>query len=118
MAKKKRYNLDETWTLCLSMHRWIAKEVKSKSSFDINDLKKRWLAKHWDGDVLICDCFFCDWVGLDEDGDANCSECPARKIDPAFDCCDVEYYYRRKPIAFYNKLVSLNRKRRKTKPKE
>lgn len=106
MTKKQK--LDECWKNCLSMWRWIAKEVKAGTDADVGDLKVGWLARH--GFSNISDnCFFCDYG-------RTYSECPGKLVDKDFNCEDEDYDYWEEPIAFYNKLVSLNRKR-KARPK-
>ena len=120
MAKKM--TLDETWKNCLSMWRWIAKQKRAGSRKDVFDLKEEWLDNK--GRLgLIETCFFCDYnvrrggtIGINK-----CKKCPAKKVDSEFHCeydameNDVAYKWNDKPIAFYNKLVSLNRKRLKAK---
>jgi len=44
------------------------------------------------------------WGGNGE----NCELCPGRVIDPTFDCCNSNYHYRHRPVAFYEKLFKLN----------
>ncbi len=113
----KKLNLDETWRLCLSMWRWIAKEVENGTDASIDGMKKRWLAGHKmelgkDSER----CFFCEYFKKrKKDGEYCFKHCPGRKIDKHFDCCNYEYHYSGRPVKFYNKLVSLNRKRCKNK---
>ena len=102
----KRITLNKTWRLCLSMWRWIAKQKKEYSNLDVTCLKKQWLREHdFERDSVQSDCFFC------EHDNKYCRNCPGRKVDQCFDCQTYDYNYYRKPIAFYNKLRSLNRKR-------
>lgn len=108
--------LDETWKNCLSMWRWIAKQRRAGSWQHVAYLKAEWLTSHgFEG--IEQDCFFCDRrllckkTGLNKDN--LCINCPARRVDKEFGCCTDEYNFSDKPIAFYNKLVSLNRKRLK-----
>jgi len=106
----KKLTLDETWRLCLIMWRWIAKEARAGSRDAIWGLKCEWLEKHGYEDVS-CNCFFCEYADKRK---ACCDLCPAYKIDKEFyefGCQNAEYDWRVKPIAFYNKLCSLNRKR-------
>jgi hypothetical protein len=111
----KKLNLDETWRLCLSMRRWIAKKMRKNDTLDVDDLKYSWLYSHTK-DKPENECYFCErnkQMGgvslLDECGD--CRYCPPREIDKDFTCNNPDYHYYQKPIAFYNKLRSLNRKR-------
>ena len=121
----KRMNLEDTWKLCLSMWRWIAKEWKSGNKQSTAILKKQWIEKHgyisevgnWTPS-FAADCFFCDYAwkySNDESFPDYCRLCPAKKIDKGFQCQSSDYNYDNKPIAFYNKLRSLNRKRLKNK---
>ncbi len=114
----KKLTLDETWRLCLSMWRWIAKVIKAGDERSVMVLKEVWLDNHgFPSDGTICgDCFFCEYDDNKEKTTTEqCCYCPGRKIDEDFNCCDKEYHYGNKSIAFYNKLVQLNRKRLKVK---
>ena len=109
----KRLNLNETWVLCLKMWKWIAKEVEAgrDSITDVIDLKDEWLTKHGFRDVEE-NCFFCDYARRK----AGCLQsCPGKKIDGSFNCDNKEYHYAGEPIAFYKKLVELNKIRLKKK---
>ncbi len=116
MAKKK-LTLNETWRLCLSMWKWIAKQKRAGTLKDTYNLKVEWLQKHWVGKDVYDECFFCDYQiqhrKREYEGASDCPGCPGALVDKWFDCyhsgCDWFY----NPIAFYNKLVSLNRKRKK-----
>ena len=104
----KKLNLDQTWKLCLSMWRWIAKQIREGSKVSVNLLKSQWLEKHgYEAYEIMDDCFFC------ESGDkkAGCDPCPGKKVDIEFDCSDSAYNWFSNPVVFYNKLVSLNRER-------
>lgn len=109
----KRLTLNETWKLCLAMWRWIARQVRAgRNDVDVSKLKDEWLAKKgFDPMEILHSCFFCHYT-TDSDLE-DCEQCPGRKVDPYFGCCGGKYYYRFHPIAFYNKLVRLNRKRLK-----
>ncbi len=102
----KKLTLDETWRLCLSMWRWIAKQKKEGVGTNVDNLKHEWLAKHYPRYVQN-NCFFCGYAAV------FCPKCPGRLVDESFLCDNTEYSYFGKPIKFYNKLVSLNRKRLK-----
>jgi len=94
------------------MWRWIAKEKRKNRRVGVVTLKTRWVKKNGFGeDEIAANCFFCEY---DESCQRNiecCEDCPARKIDKHFICGHPNYRYNTKPVAFYNKLVSLNRKR-------
>ena len=91
------------------MWRWIVKQKRlypySKKS--VNVLKRKWIENHGFSDIDD-DCFFCEISHFVE-----CRDCPGILIDIEFRCADPEYHWFKKPIAFYNKLVSLNKKRTK-----
>ena len=103
-----KMNLGDTWKNCLSMWRWIAKEVRGGDQRSVCELKTVWLNNHDLDGLVTDDCFFCDY-GKD------CQTCPGRRVDPKFTCDDISCHWDSHPIAFYNKLVSLNRKRLKAK---
>ena len=114
----KKLTLTQTWTECLRMWRWIATKVRKgnsldvedlKEELDVEDLKEEWARAHGFELELENDCFFCDY---DEEHKDDCTFCPGKKVDPEFDCRESDYHFSNKPIAFYNKLVALNRKRK------
>ena len=105
----KRLTLDETWKLCLSMWRWIAKMIREGSELFVSELKDQWLRDHGYEHEVWLTCFFCGYIHHPK---RTCdTNCPARMIDRNFNCHNPDYDYQSKPIAFYNKIVSLNRKR-------
>ena len=119
-----RMTLDETWKNCLSMWRWIAKEVRNGNGVLVERLKKEWLENHGFkvGLYPSDNCFFCIYKDSHNRKRAKgksvcgCDDCPACYIDRDFYCCDFDGDdYSEEPIKFYNKLVSLNRKRLKAK---
>lgn len=108
----KRLSLEKTWKYCLSMWGWIAKRKKEGDRRPTPMLKAVWIKKHDFGkDEIQDDCFFCHYIS----DKLECSQCPGKRIDENFDCYDPDYCWYSQPIAFYNKLVSLNRKRQKAK---
>ena len=114
MAKK--LTLNETWRLCLSMWKQIAKQKRAGDKKDVESLKEDWLKKYWTGKHIYCECFFCDYQEQRSTGGDSpyiCPDCPAVLVDPKFNCLHKpSYNYKEHPTAFYNKLVSLNRKRK------
>lgn len=111
MAKK--LTLDETWTLCLQMWKWIAEQIPKKpvrlhiSTFVWN-LKAKWLQEHSVGSNIENNCFFCDWATRYKN--EHCNSCPAKKVDKNFgDCYDENYSFETKPIEFYHKIDSLHK---------
>jgi hypothetical protein len=124
----KRMTLDETWKNCLSMWRWIAKQIKNRKGFNgfslvrkqaiVERLKAEWIESHGFSGIRH-NCFFCEY---DWHRDDRCTFCPAEKIEKGFHCHQAGFLspvlphsFAYRPIAFYNKLVSLNRKRLKAK---
>jgi hypothetical protein len=106
----KRYNLNETWELCLKMWKWIAKEKKKKRWHSPSSLKCEWLNNNGFRDIHIaCTCFFCHYSA--QHG-GSCNSCPGRKVDPDFNCMTKPDYVSN-PIEFYKLLLALNRKRKK-----
>lgn len=96
--------LNETWKQCIAMWKWIAEQKGVNTVL----LKIRWLGEHgFEG--IECGCFFCDYA--DGQAGVDCEKCPAVMIDPNFSCDKPKYHYRKKRIAFYEKLVALNEKR-------
>ena len=104
----KQLTLDETWKQCLSMWRWIAEAVKDDYGLSVFDLKRLWMKDHGYGHVKA-DCFFCQFNFQSGGG---CKHCPGKLVDPDFDCEDLDYLWSWEPIAFYNKIVSLNKQRK------
>ncbi len=103
----KKLTLDETWKLCLSMWRWLVKRGEKGDA--IYSLKERWTIEHgYKKGEIRNDCFFCEY---NRHRQYDCFTCPGTKIDNNFDCMNGEYHYKLQPRRFYNKLVSLNRKR-------
>ncbi len=107
----KKLTLDETWKLCLSMWRWIAKQLRANDSLGIEALKKKWLKQHGYRNVQL-DCFFCEYAKRGwEEGMGGCGECPGKKVDKLFKCGHADYDWAKRDGGFYNKINSLNKKR-------
>ncbi len=99
----KKLSLDKTWTECLRMWKWIARQKKRGSKKAVVVLKHLWMAEHHPNLEIGTDCFFCNYANN------YCWRCPTRKIDPDFSCMRSGYHYRTKPTKFYAKLVALNK---------
>ncbi len=119
-----KMSLDQTWENCLSMWKWIAKQVRKNDHdnifTEVEMYKETWLADNGftPGDIEA-DCFFCEYKRTHKkwvQGD-GCGNCPGTYVDKTFSCWKTAYAYEHYPIKFYNKLVSLNRKRLKGKKK-
>lgn len=114
--KTKKLSLNETWKLCLQMWKWIAGQRKKGNKDCVGALKFQWLKEHdFDYWGINCRCFFCEYAN--QPGRRGCKNCPAVLVSPRFGCENTTYDYWDNPIAFYNKLVSLNKKRQKKKEK-
>lgn len=103
-------NLDKTWEECLRMWKWIVENLDDTNC--VEELKVQWLDKNGYDD-LRHECFFCEVAGRCGYGSTNCNKCPARDVDPDFNCCFTEYDYELYPKAFYAKLVELDKIRTK-----
>ena len=100
------------------MWKWVAKKYKKGSKIPVVILKREWAQKHgFEKDSICNDCFFCDYGNKHKFrvkvNCSGCSDCPGARVDKTFDCDNSGYAWDKKPIAFYNKLRSLNRKRKK-----
>ena len=118
--KAKKLTLNETWRLCLKMWKWIAEQVKAGRIEGVERLKGEWLEKNWTGEPLENDCFFCkssNYYNTRAACGCVLGMCPGKLVNKRFSCCRKTYHYKHHPIAFCNKLVSLNRKRLKAKKK-
>lgn len=107
----KYLTLNQTWVLCLRMWRWIDKEWEkgSKRKTIISGLKKAWLR---DNGFEVSDnesknCFFCLYTD-----EISCKHCPGVLVDPHFRCDNLDYCWYKKPPAFYQELLRLNRIRK------
>lgn len=110
----KKLTLDKTWELCLAQWKWIVGQIRKGRPAYIGDLKGEWLVKHGFENTRDSagNCFFCRYAGGDVSGgidEKDCIKCPARKVDKAFYCCNADYDYAYKPLAFYAKLLKLNK---------
>lgn len=126
----KKLTLSETWKQCLRMWKWIDENYPKKPGFDkldlIIDLKNEWLDKNGIEDELNSDCFFCEYAERRWNEEVEqylniswnreiCYYCPGKLVDKEFSCTSVSYNYTEKPHKFYQKLLSLNKKRKDKK---
>ena len=102
-------SLDKTWTFCIRMAKWIAKEMQRDSSQYVGVLKEAYLAQNHPDLDLYNNCFFCDY---NDDDDNECETCPARLVDLGFHCENDAYSYDRRPADFHKELVRLNKIRK------
>lgn len=106
--------IDDVWNYCVSM--W---DCISKQEGDIDELKEKWLKERgFDPDKVSFQCFFCEWGRVHKPvlRSIRCLGCPARDIDPDFECCGIsKYHYFKSPKKFRNKVAHLHRKRNKAK---
>ena len=107
----KKLTLNETWTECLKMWKWIAGQKRKGNINNVGFLKKRWLKNNgYCADSVSGNCFFCEYV---DKRDRGCELCPGRKIDQRFACSNSDYNYFYRPADFYKKLKKLNKIRLK-----
>jgi len=106
-AKKKQLTLDEAWDLCLEQWDWIKAEIEAGSLLSVEGLKGQWCRENgFDG--VLGYCFFCEYAVQQFRG-RDCDKCPGCLVDPEFSCCNDEYDYEYKPLAFHAELVRLNK---------
>lgn len=100
----RRLTLDETWTECLKMWRWIVREIR-KGRRGVGNLKGEYLKKRGiPADELMGDCFFCDYPRPER---GYCRECPGRLVSSRFQCERPSYCYYSHPSAFLRKIEAL-----------
>ncbi len=103
-------SLAKTWQECLRMWKWIV--ARWKSHMSVYDLKCEWLDSHGYGKLRIMEsCFFCHYSGRRTTD--FCTQCPGALVEKRFHCEDCESHEWFNPPAFYRKLLSLNKKRKK-----
>jgi len=112
MKMHNKMTLDEAWKNSISMWRWVASQKRKHPYSDVSRLKRVWLKKHG-FDSIFCNCFFCEYDDNENTAGALCDFCPGVLVDKDFGCCYKGYNWWDAPIAFYNKIRSLNRKRLK-----
>ena len=110
--KRGPFTLAQTWEYCLAMWKWVSENYIAGLN-TVEELKKRWLYENkirmgWRG----LSCFFCDYSNHQKN--KACSKsCPGAKVSPNFDCLNPAYYFTSKPRKFYQKLLRMDRKRKK-----
>ena len=103
----KKLTLNETWTECLKMWKWIASQKRKGDINSVHFLKEQWLGNNGYKEMSIrSNCFFCEYIS--KCGRGNCGYCPGKKIDPEFSCCFSDYDYSYEPILFYKEIKRLN----------
>ena len=114
----KKRTLNQTWTLCLRMWKWVKKVWRTEGyeGMNVHELKRIWLTDNGFADKLVyCNCFFCDYKG-------GCARpcrirCPGAMVDREFGCVNSPYHYELNPAGFYKELLRLNRIRKANKPR-
>ena len=106
----EKMDLETTWKNCLAMWKWIAEQIEAGDKRSVTMLKNAWIRKHG-FEAIMYDCFFCDYVI--SKGTSCRDDCPARLIDPDFNCRNPKYDFYDEPLAFNAKLVVLNKERTK-----
>lgn len=111
--KLKDLTLDQVWALCIEMWEWIVTELQRDPKQQIHRLKVQWLEDHgYVVDDINSWCFFCGYSG-NWGIYYDCTNCPARLVDPKFSCFTIEYQYNIRPGAFLLKIKELNERRLK-----
>lgn len=101
-------SLKETWKDCMSLWGFIYRKKMAGDKRSVYKLKIEWTDKREQAGETHSMCFFCLYDAKRKTG---CATCPGVKVDPDFDCYNPLYNFNDNPVAFYNKLRSLNRKR-------
>ncbi len=108
--------LDRCWKNCLRMWKWIAENWEPNKSID--KMKAVWLKKHGFTRAIAADCFFCEYHHNKGGGARKyrggdyCADCPGGYVSKSFDCYSPHYHFYLKPVAFYRKLLELDKKRK------
>lgn len=115
--KKKKLTLNQTWTQCLRMWRWITEvwQTPRYKRYDVGQLKKIWLKKNgFNPSTVRASCFFCEYKR--RKNLCFCyTACPGALVDPDFVCDNYNYHYAYKPVEFYKELLRLNKIRKAKK---
>lgn len=56
-----KLTLDQAWTRCLAMWRWVVAEKKKRSKARVWDLKCEYRTEHDPNADLYNDCYFCEY---------------------------------------------------------
>jgi hypothetical protein len=115
MLKKKsdprKLPLDSIWKYQLQMSKYVTEMKKKEPHRCVPAIKLQWVRKSkFDQDRFLSKCFFCTFALLD----GTCADCPGALVDSEFLCSNDEYHYSTKPAEFYEKLLSLNKKRKES----
>ncbi len=105
-------NLDRTWKNCLRMWKWVSENWTRGD--DVDTMKNEWLRAHKFTRDMYNNCFFCQYMDehRNQTKHGSCDGCPGTLVSSRFHCMNTTYCFT-KPKAFYRKLVSLDKKRRK-----
>ncbi len=105
--------LERAWIECMKLWKHVASKSHGQHP-SVSNLKEEWIDQHGFTKLLSssCDCFFCRYA------DRDCNKCPGTLIDPDFNCDNSTYRWHKHPIAFYNKLVKLNKIRKAAQRKK
>lgn len=113
----RKLSLDKTWELCLKQWKWIAGQVEKGNKDCVAQLKYQWFEVHNFCPNDLCGfCFFCE-RNEQSKSTVGCDNCPGRKVDKTFGCRNSQYNYSTEPLAFYAKLLELNKIRLAKKKK-
>jgi len=107
---EKKLTLNKAWSKCLKQWKYIVENLDSGKPVHV--LKEKYIKKH-DSESISVNCYFCEYDWQHHNiGDSGCEHCPGRLVDKHFDCLNVKYRFKKKPRAFYRKLLALNAKRK------
>lgn len=111
--KESPFTLAQTWKHCLAMWKWVSENYVEGIN-DVEQLKQQWVKEN--GFRLIHSnfggCFFCDYANRQKNSACSVA-CPGAMVAPRFDCFNSTYYYDTKPKKFYQKLLKMDKKRRR-----
>ena len=102
----KPLTLNQAWTKCLRMWKWIA--AIWKPGDDVSHLKIKWIDLHEPEKYVDCDCYFCEYDEQHPNTFA-CRFCPAKLIDKSFRCFNPNYSWEDNPQAFYGHILGLHK---------
>lgn len=111
-----KLTLNQTWRECLKMWKWIVEQIDFKTFHKIKNktryierLKREYLKSINLDNVIMMNCFFCEYDDKHED---ECQSCPGRLAVPDFRCINKSYSWSSCPDKFYAKLLELDKKRK------
>jgi len=128
-ASKETLTLNNAWVRCHRMWRHIYDRIRHEGKVEsISEMKTHYLKKVLPyAQSIQHDCWFCAYAfdrNVEEFGagsihiypypiaeahEKTCKHCPAKLVDPKFNCQDPHCHWGEHPIQFYNKIRSMYR---------